>query len=675
MIRRPVKVMKPGAESLRLVINHQTERTDPRLGLGSGDPGHAKLDLLRLGLPALTVLFGLQTLRVFVPALLYTYGALPGVGPVDMGLYAFGTFSVAFLAAALRRLLRPRAALAITAGGVALLRLAIQLSPSPWLNLALATAGTSSFLLFLVVYLGHVRQAGADGQYAPALLLGLALDTGLHGVLGTYDLSWRPGPGPALLVLALVLVQLALLVRALREGEARRPSDAGFLASLPFLALGPFLFLQALLLQNVATVTVLLGWPQPMSFTVVMLANVAAIAMAAWIVSRARRSWWPAAGLFGVLLILALRMVQLGGWEGAVGLLLTQASTAGELALILTALESRADRPGFWRTTLAGGLGSVLFMALLFAYYIVYDRSMPYSNTLLLPLAGAILLPCALGAASSLPAGRAAVRFDWTPVWTALALLLLPLISWATWHIPQPIAGQGGSVRIMTYNLHQGFDGEGRPAMEAQARVIEESGADIVALQEVSRGWYINGSSDMLVWLSRRLGMPCIFGPTADPLWGSAILSRYPVREHGHALLPPADLPLRRGYMWAEIDLGDGEELLVIATHLHHIEADHETHLVQLAPILDFWGGRERTVILGDMNSWPHSPEIAMLRRAGLRDAFAEVGSGDGYTFSSIKPYERIDYIWVPPDLPVGDLVIPHSRASDHFGVVATVGR
>ncbi|MEW6233132.1 MAG: endonuclease/exonuclease/phosphatase family protein [Chloroflexota bacterium] len=633
--------------------------------------------MAQTGLAALTVVFGLQTLRVLLPLIVYHYGVRPGITSIDMGLYAFGTFLVAFLAAILRRLLGPQALLALTAGGLALLRLGEQLSPSPALDLTLTTAGTALFVLFLPTYLGHVRSRGAAGTggYALALLLGLALDTGLHGALGTYDLSWQPGPGTALLVLVLVLIQLALLARALRAPESRRPSDAGFLATLPFLALGPFLFLQALLFQNIAHLTVATGWPQPAAFAWVVLANAAAVALATVAVGRARRGWWPGALFLGAVLILAPWMMSLGGWAGAVGLFLGQIGAAGELALILAEQGARADRPGLWRTSAAHGLGMILLVSLTFAYYVGYDLRVPYTNTILLPLAGVVLLACALAAAALLPGAGLAAPLDWRPAGVALAVLLLPLFSWAAWRAPEPVAGRGWPVRVMTYNLHQGFDTEGRLGMEALARVIEGSGAQVVALQEVSRGWYINGSLDMLVWLSRRLGMPYLFGPAADPVWGNAILSRYPIREHGSGPVPRGDAPMKRGYLWARIDLGQGRELLMIATHLHHVEEESQIRLPQVATIVKFWAGRERTVILGDMNSWPPSPEMALFRQAGLRDAFAEIGSGDGYTYASNKLYERIDYIWISPDLRVSDLAIPQSTASDHLGVVVTVGR
>ncbi len=632
--------------------------------------------LLRVALSALTVVFGLQAWRVLVPLIVYGYGMQPDVPYVRMGLYAFAVFLCAFLAALLRRLLTPRWALAFTAGGTALLRLAEQLSPSPSLDLVLATAGAVLFILFLPLYLGHVREQGGRGTvgYSLGLVLGLALDTGLHGLFGTYDLSWQPSWGAAVLVLALVLVQLALLVRVLRRVRPGDASDTSFPAALPFLALGPFFFLQALFFQNVARLTTITGWSLPAAFAWVILADVVAMAVATAAAGLARQRWLVAIAL-GAALAVALALLPLGGWGGAAAVLLGQAGAAGILTLILLGQGARADRRGLWRTTVAHGLGMFIFVLLVFAYYVGYELVLPFDNSILAPLAAAALILCGFGAAAGLAEAGLAVVPDWAVVRMALVLLLLPLIPAITWSMPQPVEGHGWPVRVMTYNLHQGFDTSGHLGLEALAQVIEESDAEVVALQEVSRGWYINGSLDMLTWLSRRLGMPYLFGPAADDVWGNAILSRYPILERGTGTLPRGGVAMERGYLWARVDLGQGEELLIIATHLYHVEEEHEVRIPQVRELVAFWDGRERTVLLGDMNSWPDSAEMDLLRQAGLYDSFAAVGSGDGYTFASNDLYQRIDYIWHSPDLRVRGLVIPQSTASDHLGVAVTVER
>jgi endonuclease/exonuclease/phosphatase family metal-dependent hydrolase len=203
--------------------------------------------------------------------------------------------------------------------------------------------------------------------------------------------------------------------------------------------------------------------------------------------------------------------------------------------------------------------------------------------------------------------------------------------------------------------------------------VIEQANPDIVGLQEVERGWYIDSSLDLAMWLSRRLQMPFVYGPTADPVWGNAILSRYPIKEWRNVALPPRDLSLKRGFMWARIDVGGGEELLFIATHFHDPENGSAIRQQQSPEIVKFWNQQPRTIIVGDLNARPDAPEIAMLRDAGLRDAFAAIGTGNGFSWPSTNPNQRIDYIWHSPDLSVRDWVMPRSTASDHLGIVVTV--
>jgi len=640
--------------------------------------------LLELTLPALTVAFGLQTLRLFLPLVVNHYGVRPGVTTIGMGLYAFAIFLSAFLTAAIRRLLGPKAMLALTAGGLGLLRLAMQFSSTAAMSLNLATAGTVLFIFFLPVYLARSRADGSQGtgSYALAILLGVTLDTAIHGICGTYDLIWQRSAGAGIAVLALVAAQLAVLAHALRTSETHETSDTPFLSGIPFLAIGPLIFLEGMLLQNIAQVTTRSAWAQPLAFCWLMLANVTGIVVATLLISQPRWRRWPVTLLAGLALLPATWPPSLSGGAISLGILSGQAGAAALLTLLLLAQGSQADRPGLWRTTIAHGLGMFLFAILTFAYYAGYDLILPYDNAILLPIAAVVVILCSLGA-SFRSQQESPTTLNWAPAWVAILLLLLPLFSWATWSTPGAVrepthasaTASGWPIRIMTYNLHQGFDTDGRLGMEALARVIDGTGADVIAMQEISCGWFINSSLDMLPWLSKRLEMRYLFGPAADSIWGNAILSRYPVLEHGRGTVPKGDGVMKRSYLWARLDMGNGEDLLVIATHLHHIETEHEVRIPQIQAILDFRGGRERTIILGDMNSWPDSPEMDLFRDAGLQDAFALVGRGDGYTFASNDLYERIDYLWVTPDLQVSELVIPESTASDHLGVALTVGR
>ena len=215
-------------------------------------------------------------------------------------------------------------------------------------------------------------------------------------------------------------------------------------------------------------------------------------------------------------------------------------------------------------------------------------------------------------------------------------------------------------------------------SLAEQARFIEESQADIVSLQEVSRGFYLIGSFDTLTWLSQRLEMPYLYGPTEVLATGNAILSRYPIRESGHNLLPGSaeERVQARAYLWTKIDVGLVQDLLVIVAHLHSNGGQiSPVRSLQVQTLLDQWQGQQPAVIMGDMNAYPEMAEMAKFRAAGLKDAFVEAGSGNGHTFPATAPTGRIDYIWLSPDLSANNLLIPATTASDHLPVVVTIRR
>jgi endonuclease/exonuclease/phosphatase family metal-dependent hydrolase len=161
----------------------------------------------------------------------------------------------------------------------------------------------------------------------------------------------------------------------------------------------------------------------------------------------------------------------------------------------------------------------------------------------------------------------------------------------------------------------------------------------------------LDGSTDLAAFLARRLQMQVLFQGTADPVWGNALLTRLPILEQGAAPLPLAGTLLPRGYLWATLDAGLPEPLLVIVTHLHHVESEHAPRLAQVPVLLDFWDGRPYTLLVGDLNSEPGYLEMGLMREAGLLDAWAAAGTGDGLTWPAIDPFERIDWIWHTPDL------------------------
>jgi endonuclease/exonuclease/phosphatase family metal-dependent hydrolase len=691
--------------------------------------------LAELALPALTVAFGLQLLRLMIPTVVGVYRERLGASLVSLALFASGVFLLGFLAAPVARLLGPGRALTLAAGGVALVRLVLQLVPDALARWLLAPVGVVLFLWFVPLWIGSASgrtppvrpgRHGWGGGFGVALLLGLALDTTLHGLFGTWDYAWslRPVPfalavllaaaalwalarlpAPAVPAQAAAPVALAVAAGGGRDGRtpaargsdgavtaaaARGPARPGLSDVLPLAGIGPALFLHALVWQNLGWQAVLGGQPPARAFLLVMVANLAALAAGVAAASGpGGRAGWRVTVTATVGLAVA---VVLGERATVAACLLGQAAAATVLVAVVRRAAGANRSPA--AVSVAWTLGMLLFLLLTFLYYASYDVRLPFGNWLLLPVAAALLALAGIGAGLAGPAaeaeprpaelqappgsdGAAAGGPRWLPVWMGVALLLAPVAFRASAPAAVPAGRPGPPLRLMSYNLHFGYDVEGWSDLEAVARAIEAGGADVVGLQEVSRGWYLNGSTDMLAWLQRRLRMPYArFAGAADAIWGNAILSRYPIADSGVVPLPRGGVPLARNALWADLDLGGGRLRLVV-THLHHVEGPEGTRvrLAQIPRLLEGVAGRPATVLLGDLNAEPGSPEIALLRGAGLVDAFRVAGGAadDELTYPSDRPGRRIDYLWLSPDLGAGGFDATTVTASDHRGVTAPV--
>jgi len=624
-----------------------------------------------LALPALTTMFGLQMLRVLLPSFVWYLGDSVGISYVMLGGVAIGTFALSFLVIPFYRALGLRRALFTVLIGIGLLRLLEQVSTIPSLDLVFSLAGTVLFTFFVPLYLGYVRVQGgsAPRKFGRGFLLGFVLDTTLQGSFHTLDLSWQQISLASIILVLAVIFQLWLTMRLPKiEGEA---SETNFFGTLPLAAIGPFLFVTEVIFQNIARATTLTGFPMPLAYAFIILVNAIGISAALLPIVAERQTSFAVLVATAFLAFLASRPDSTPGTSDFMfffgNLLMFPFVT-----LIFAGLGSHGEiNKGLVRLAISNGIGWLLFALMALLYYISYDINIGIPNTWLPPLAVVLVGLAVIEALREMPNLPGAPST--TSATIAFALIIVPIIILMNWHDPKTVTGNGFPVRVMTYNLHSGFNTDGRLDPEAIAQAIEQAKPDIVGLEEVGRGWYIDSSVDLLMWLSRRLGMPYVYGPTADPVWGNAILSRYPIKQWDNVALPPSNLLIKRGFTWARIDVGGGDELMVISTHYYHIENGTLIRQQQSPEIVKFWNQQPRTIFIGDLNGSPDSKEIGMLRDAGLLDSFAEIGKGDGFSWPSDKPNQRIDYIWHSPDLQVRDLIMPQSTASDHLGVAVTV--
>ncbi len=87
--------------------------------------------------------------------------------------------------------------------------------------------------------------------------------------------------------------------------------------------------------------------------------------------------------------------------------------------------------------------------------------------------------------------------------------------------------------------------------------MLEDGGAQVAMLQEVSRGWPLGGGLDGAAWLSRRLGAEVVYGSTADHQMGNRLLSAYPIVRQWSGVMDKGDGTMQRGYLGGTVKLGE----------------------------------------------------------------------------------------------------------------------
>ncbi|HUF38439.1 MAG TPA: endonuclease/exonuclease/phosphatase family protein [Anaerolineales bacterium] len=614
---------------------------------------------------ALITALGMQSLRVLLPLFQQYLRDSVGIPSLNLAPIALGVFGLAFLPGLLVRRIGLKAALGFVMGAIPLLRLAEQVSRSSPADILLSGAVVVLFWWFLAcAYSALAGSAGRGREFAIGLLAGLALDTAIHAAAGTLDLSWQTGLTPLGIVLLLAGLSFTVGASWRERVFAGIDGEPGLAVPGRLFAFGTWLLLEMMFFQNVARTAALADVSLPLAGLAVVAGNALALLYVGFRPDTGR----GAAVVAGLLATLLLLFPTVPGMAGVLWLF------AGGVVMAVWLVAIAAPAAGATHGKRRGSFGpaALLFVLAAFVFYVSYDIALGVRGMQLLPVFGGLLILAGFAA----PAGAAqdrSSRRSYRPALAAGLLLLLPAGYWLTWERPAFVEPPAGNreVRILSYNLHMGFDTDGQLAIEDLARQIEATGADVVALQEVVRGYLTTGSFDMLAWLSNRLGMPYVSGPTGDPQWGNAVLSRYPITDAEVHPLPPADLLLLRGYILATVDIGGGE-VTVVATHLHHRGADGHIREEQVPVLVEAWNGGPATVVLGDLNATPETPEMLLLADAGLLNASALWGLPT-FTYPSTGADREIDYIWYSPDLAGSDFQIYLSTASDHLPLAVTL--
>ncbi|MEU1363869.1 endonuclease/exonuclease/phosphatase family protein [Micromonospora zamorensis] len=644
---------------------------------------------LTTGTLALGVILLIDVLRVWLPGIITIFGQAASTPAELMGAFALGWFVLALGAPAVVRRVGARPVTVAAAVLLAVARLALTATPGGRTQLWLATAGLLAGLVWLV------GVAADTDRPVPGLALGFAVNAALHAVLDTVDLVWR-GDWLAWL-LSSVAVVLFLLGTA--QPSTRADVVTGTGGARAWLLAGPALLLAGMVALSPALartgMSYLVAGDGVARSPLFGLAPVP-VAVAGFLctaLTRPPRGWSRVYG--PVALLAGAVLFALDRGDLLIPAVLLAAVGLGA-CLALTDDASRPDtearRPGGEagghgtepgradsdstddmrsgaRRGYAVAAGMLVFALGAVGYYSAYDLGYPNAAVPVV-VAGlvAVVAFAARPAVHRLPGPFPPLRA--AAAVTALALLAPVLAD----EVPVASNRDGPPERltVVAYNIRMGFGLDGRLDLNGLTEAVDRQRPDVVLLSEVDRAWLLNGGHDTLDLLADRLGMPYVFGPAADPVWGDAVLSRWPVSDPRTLPLPAVGAPTGAQALAVTLDLGDGIRTAVVSTHLQ--PPPGRGPVVQARAVADFatrYAAGRPLVVAGDLNTEPGDEAFEQFTNAGLVDALAAARPLP--TSPADDPRQQIDHIFVSPGLTASDPVAPRSTASDHLPVAVTL--
>ena len=241
------------------------------------------------------------------------------------------------------------------------------------------------------------------------------------------------------------------------------------------------------------------------------------------------------------------------------------------------------------------------------------------------------------------------------------------------------------SIRILTYNIHKGFNiGNRNFVLREIKKSIESTHADIICLQEVV-GQHSTKAIKVQNWPSSTQ-----FEFLADQVWEHHAYGKnavYPKGHHGNAIL--SQYPIshwnnydvstrfeRRGILHTEIIKKENKKSLhVFCIHFGLLRKDrkNQTHTL-VHKILDLVPSSSPLIIAGDFNDWQEDVSEILSQKLKIKEAFLHSCGRHALTFPSHFPLLPLDRIYYK-NLELESVKIFETKfwnkLSDHLPVLA----
>jgi endonuclease/exonuclease/phosphatase family metal-dependent hydrolase len=201
-------------------------------------------------------------------------------------------------------------------------------------------------------------------------------------------------------------------------------------------------------------------------------------------------------------------------------------------------------------------------------------------------------------------------------------------------------------LRVLTYNIHHGEGTDKKLDLPRIAKIITDSKADLVALQEVDSKTKRTNGVEQSAEYARLTGLQGVFGKAMDyggGAYGDAILSRFPIVAHKTHALPFSQGREPRAAVEVTVrPLGGLPEITFVSTHLDHMR-DETDRLAQTKEINRLFVIKDApvTLIAGDFNA---RPESAAMKQ--ILERWEDTAATDPQpTIPADAPRSRIDWV------------------------------
>ena len=239
-------------------------------------------------------------------------------------------------------------------------------------------------------------------------------------------------------------------------------------------------------------------------------------------------------------------------------------------------------------------------------------------------------------------------------------------------------------IKLLTYNIQHGLDYDlikneniRHINLDQIARIIEESGADIIGLNEVYNSSIKNPDRvEQTKKLAKYTNIPYhIFakalavGEVDD--FGNGFLSKYEYLNYEVYSVPSPTIKREKTYYEDRCILKvnyliDNKPFTCFVTHFGLANSEQELMFNKLMELTS--QEKNPFILMGDFNQLDDSPYIIT-----FKEKFKIAMEEEIPTFTSLNPYKRIDYIFVSKDIKVLDAKVLNVVASDHLPVYAEI--